>query len=187
MVTKAFLKKCILRVSVPLLPLSIGFLAVGITLLLLGSLSVPRFVFSVPALVSGCFLWYAGMYLKNRARFFFAATFLALAGCLLFFIDTGLVQLRLPTAWPLLMLFVGCAFSVSGYLNYRKLHAVYIAPAFVFAGLGFFFLLFTSRVITLSFTAVVIWWFPLLLLPSILSVAIWVFRKGKKGDRESDE
>ena len=84
MVTKAFLKKCILRVSVPLLPLSIGFLAVGITLLLLGSLSVPRFVFSVPALVSGCFLWYAGMYLKNRARFFFAATFLALAGCLLY-------------------------------------------------------------------------------------------------------
>ena len=85
------------------------------------------------------------------------------------------------------MLFVGCAFSVSGYLNYRKMHAVYIAPAFVFAGLGFFFLLFTTRVITLSFTAVVIWWFPLLLLPSILSVAIWVFRKGKKGDRESDE
>jgi len=184
--TKAFLKKIILRVSVPLLPLSTGFLAVGITLLLLGNYQIPRYLFSLPALVSGGLLWYAGMFLKNRTRFLFAATFLILAGGLLFFIDIGVVSVSLPVVWPLLMLFVGIAFSVSGYLGSGKLHAVYVAPALVFAGLGFFFLLFTTRVITLSFTAVVLWWFPLLCLPSILSFIIWVFRKGHK-DRVGDE
>ncbi len=186
MSNKAFLKRFVLLVSVPLLPLSIGFLAVGITLFMLGNLPVPRFFFSIPTIVSGIVLWYAGLYLENRMRFFFAGAFLVLTGALLVLIDIGIVRVHLPSVWPVLMLFVGISFSAAGFLNYRKLLAVYLAPAFVFAGLGFFFLLFTTRVIKISFTTVVLWWFPFLLIPSLISFIVWVFQKGRK-DRAGDE
>lgn len=186
MSNKAFLKRFVLLVSVPLLPLSIGFLAVGITLFMLGNLPVPRFFFSLPTIVSGIVLLYAGLYLENRIRFFFASIFLFLTGALLFLIDIGTIRVHLPSVWPVLMLFVGISFSAAGFINYRRLLAVYLAPAFVFAGLGFFFLLFTTHVITISFTTVVLWWFPFLLIPSLLSFIIWVFQKGRK-DRAGDE
>lgn len=186
MSTKAFLTRCILLVSVPLLPLSVGFVVVGITLSMLGNVAIPRFVISVPAILSGLLLMSAGLCLKSRMRFHFAATFLILTGTLLFLIDIRTLNIDLPSIWPILMLFLGISFSVSGYLSSRKLLAVYIAPAIAFAGLGFIFLLFTTHVIRLSFTAVVLWWFPILLVPSVLSFIIWVFRKGRK-DQAGDD
>lgn len=186
MSTKDFLEKCILLVSVPLLPLSVGFVVVGITLIMLGNVSVSHFVISIPAILSGLLLMAAGLCLKNRMRFLFTATFLILTGTLLFLIDVHTVNIDLPAVWPILMLFLGISFTVSGYLSSRKILAVYVAPAIVFAGLGFIFLLFTTRVIRLSFTAVVLWWFPLLLIPSVLSFIVWVFQKGRK-DQAGDE
>lgn len=186
MSTKALIKRIVLLVSIPLLPVSIGFLAVGITLMMLGSMRIPGFVFSVPTVLSGLLIGYAGLCLKYRMRFMFAATFLVLSGALLLFLDLFPSGVDLPSIWPVLMLFLGISFLVAGYLNYRSLHAVYVAPAFAFAGLGFFFLLFSTHVIRLSLTAIVLWWFPLLLVPSILVFVVWVFRKGRKDQVDND-
>ena len=41
MSTKELFKRVVLLVSIPLLPISIGFLAVGITLMMLGSVRIP--------------------------------------------------------------------------------------------------------------------------------------------------
>lgn len=179
MSTKELFKRVVLLVSIPLLPISIGFLAVGITLMMLGSVRIPGFVFSVPTLLSGVLIGYAGLCLKYRMRFMFAATFLVLSGALLLFLEFAPSGIDLPAIWPVLMLFLGISFLAAGFLNYRALHAVYVAPAFVFAVLGFFFLLFSTHVITLSLTAIVLWWFPLILVPSILVFVVWVFKKGR--------
>jgi hypothetical protein len=178
--TKELFKRVVLFVSIPLLPLSIGFLAVGITLMMLGSVRIPGFVFSVPTILSGVLIGYAGLCLKYRMRFMFAATFLILSGALLLYLDFAPSGIDLAAIWPVLMLFLGISFLAAGFLNYRSLHAVYVAPAFAFAALGFFFLLFSTHIITLSLTSIVLWWFPLLLVPSILVFVVWVFRKGRK-------
>lgn len=186
MLHKIVLKNVVLHVSVILLPLSIGFMAVGITLILLGNLDIPRFFLSIPSIGSGFLLLYAGFCLKNRMRFLFSSSFLLLTGGLFLFRDLGLLYITTSVIWPLLMLFIGISFSVSGAVYYRKLHPVYIAPAFAFAGLGFVFLLFSTSIIRVSIRSLVLWWLPLLLLPSIISFSIWLFRKNRK-DKDENE
>jgi hypothetical protein len=182
---KSVLKKWTLRVSAILLPLSIGLIVVVITLMMLGDLRLPRFVLSCIAFLCGSVMWYAGILLKNRARFFFAATFLVLTGIMMLILDAGFISVSLPVVWPLFMIFVGIAFLVSGVIRYRKLHAMYLTPALAFLGLGILFLLFSTHLIQLSLIRVVLWAFPIVFLPLAVTLIIWFARKGS-GNRESD-
>jgi predicted MFS family arabinose efflux permease len=75
------------------------------------------------------------------------------------------------------MLFFAIAFAVAGYLHYKRLHPLYVVPAFVFAGVGFLFLLFSTDIIHLSLITVALWWFPLLCLPALVSCIIWAAKK----------
>lgn len=175
--TKELVKIWILRLSAILLPVSMGFTVVAITLLMLGNLRMPRFSMSFLSLITGIILWYAGILLKNRVRFFFAATFLLLTSVLLFFIDFNFMYILLPVVWPILMVFVAISFTVSGFLCYHKLHAMYIVLSLAFSGLGVLFFLFSSKLITLSFITVVLWWFPVLFLLSVISLVIWLFQR----------
>lgn len=183
---KARLKKWIIKFSSLLLPVSVGFIVVSLTLVLLGDLQMPRFVLAVSALIPGAILWYAGMLLKNRARFYFAATFLILTGCLLLVLDVYPYSIPLPVIWPLLMLIIALSFISSGFLRYRKVHAIYIVPAVAFSILGFIFLLFTTKVITVSFISVALWWFPLFFLPAASAFVLWLFQKSHIS-RDSNE
>ena len=186
MSSKALFKKLILRFSAILLPLSIGFTVVVVTLLLIGDIQVPRFVLCTISLAVGMLLWYAGSILKNRARFFFASSFLLLTGILLLAIDLNPRFFQMPVVWPLLMLFIAISFIVSGFLRFRKAHALYIVPAVAFSSLGFVFLLFSTNIISISLTSVALWWFPLFLLPSLSAFIIWLFRR-KHGGRVHNE
>jgi hypothetical protein len=176
----------ILRFSAILLPLSIGFTVVVITLLLLGNFVVPRFILCGISLVSGSFLWYAGSLLNNRLRFFFASTFLLFTGVLLLIIDLNPTFLPLPVIWPLLMLFIAISFIVSGFFHYRRALAMFIVPAVAFSCLGFIFLLFSTKVIPISLTSVALWWFPLFFLPSLTAFIIWLFHQ-KHTDKSTHE
>lgn len=167
----------ILRISVIYLPLSMGFIAVSITLLLLGNYQMQPFTVSLVALASGVFLWFSGMIIHNRARFFFSATFLFLTGILLLLLDFDILAIPARGIWPLLMLFVGSAFTVSGYLHYRKAHAMYIVPSLAFSALGFIFLLFSTDVISVSLRSLVLWWLPLLFIPSLVSLLVWIIQR----------
>ncbi|HHU36084.1 MAG TPA: hypothetical protein GXZ47_02525 [Treponema sp.] len=171
--------KFILRFSAVFLPLSMGFVAVSITLVLLGNYRMHPFTISLVALVSGVFLWISGMIIHKRARFFFAATFLFLTGILLLLLDFNVLDFPARGIWPLLMLFVGTAFTVSGYLHYRKIHAMYIVPSLVFSVLGFVFLLFSTDIITFSLRSLVMWWLPLLFIPSLVSLIVWLIQRKK--------
>lgn len=176
----------VLRFSVVFIPLVMGFVIVSTTLLMLGNYRVPPFIGGATSLLSGILLWYCGMIIKNRARFFFSATFLVLTGLLLIVLDLDLVLLTARETWPILMLFVGTAFTVSGYLHYRKFHARYIVPSLVFSTLGFVFLLFTTDIIAVSLRSVVLWWFPLLFIPSLVSLVVWIIQKRRAPGTEND-
>lgn len=177
MSTKQTIKRWILRVSAIALPLGIGFLVVVLTLLMLTDIHFPRFSVSPFAIACGLLFWYSAPFLRNRLRFSFAASMLTLTGLLFLFLDFGLVKMPVHGVWPFLMLFVGMSFLVSGSLEYRKAHAVYIVPALAFFVLGGVFLLFSTDIIPLSIMSFVFLWFLLLILPTLISVLIWVSRR----------
>jgi hypothetical protein len=178
---KNLLKKWIMRVSAVFLPVSIGLIVVAITLLMLGDLHLPRFCLTILSFAFCALLWYSGVNLGNRARFFFAATFLFLTGILTFVIDIGLVTVSFSAVWPFLMMFVGVSFFVSGAIRYRRLHSMYIAPGLAFLGLGILFLLFSFHLIPLSLSTAVLWGFPVFLLPLGVAFIIWFVRKISHG------
>ncbi len=187
MSTKDFIKKLIISCSHILLPASIGFTVVVITLLMLGNLEMPRFMLSGVTFFAGAMLLYAGIQLKNRIRFFFTATFLLLVSILfLILIDLRLVYVPLPMIWPLLMFFIAMSFLISGFFKFRKIQATYIVLAAAFSSLGFVFLLFTTKIITVSFKSIALWWFPLFLLPYVFAFIVWLFQR-KKSAKDFDE
>jgi hypothetical protein len=173
---KSILKKWILRISAVILPVSIVFVAVSVTLLMLGDFRLPSV--SVPAVcfVSAALIWYAAFQMQNRARFSFAATFLTLTGLFLFLIESRPATLSLRLLWPVVMCLVGISFFVSGIFRYRRFHVVFMAPAITFCALGFVFLLFSTHFIQFAFIPVFLWWFPLLLLP-VIGFFIWFVKK----------
>lgn len=175
-------KRIFLSLSAIFLPVSVGFIAVMVTLMMVLNRQLFPFIVPLISLVSSVLLGWAGMQYGNRVRFHFAACFLFLTGSLLLLLDLGWITIPLPGIWPFLMLFVGCSFMYSGYLKKRQLHPSYIVPAIAFTGLGFVFLLFSTEIITVSFISVALWWFPLLLLPTGISVLIWLFHRNKKPD-----
>ena len=176
----------LLRFSVVFIPLVMGFVVVLTTLFMLGDFRFSPFAGAVCSLVSGVLFWYLGILIKNRARFFFSATFLFLTGILLLLLDMNIVQLSVRETWPLLMLFIGSAFTVSGYMHYRKPHAMYIVPSLVFSTLGFVFLLFSTDIIGVPLRSVMLWWFPLLFIPSLVSLLVWIFQR-KRVDGSGNE
>ncbi len=182
----AFVNRLLLRVSVILLPVSIALVAVAVTLLMLTDVTIPRLSISLIALFSAALLWWAGILIQIRTRFFFASVFLFLTGILFFILDFQLLHVPSRAVWPLEMLFIGCAFVVSGFIQYGRFHVIYMAPAIVFSALGFLFLLFSTEVISVSFASVVLWWFPILLIPSLASLFIWIFRRGKADEADNE-
>jgi len=171
------IRKLALRLSWILLPLGIGVFSVGLTLTLLGSGRFPIYALSLCSLVLGFLLWNAGVALGHRRRFYFSATFLVLTGIFLFFMKAGIITLPHRAVWPFLMLFLGIAFLVAGHARLDGFHPAYFVLAVAFAGLGFLFLLFTTDIIPFSLGSVVLWWSPIIFLPAILSVTIWLFRR----------
>jgi hypothetical protein len=182
---KSFLKKWLLRVSSVVLPVSIVFVAVSLTLLMLGDFRLPPFVLSAVCFASAAFIWFAAFQMLNRARFSFAATFLTLTGVFLLLVDIRSITLSLRLIWPIIMFFVGISFFVAGLFRYRRLHAVFMAPAVVFCALGLVFLLFSTHFLQFSFIPAFLWWFPFLLLP-VIAFFIWFVRK-HAGDRDAKE
>lgn len=176
--------KLAVRISAALLPLSVGFLAVAITLLMLIDYSFPRFMVACAALIPGLVLLRVGMVVSHQSRFYFAATFLVLTGLLFLCIDLGLCPVRFSAVWPTLMLFTGMSFLSSGYLRHRKLEISYLVPAIAFTLLGFLFMLFSTRMVRVSFTTVVLWWSPIVFLPMCISLVIWLFRR--RGGHEGE-
>ncbi len=186
MSTRELLKKWILRLSVVLLPVSTSFTVVAVTFLMLGDLEMIPFTFSLLVLVSGGILLYAAVILKRHTLFFFAATFLVLTGILLICIDLDILVVPLRLIWPLLMLFIAVSFTVAGYFRYRRMKAMYLAPSIAFFALGLVFLLFSTKVINSSLTAITLWWFPLFVASFLISVLIWLFRN-KFASRDADD
>lgn len=169
----------VLRVSGLILPLSVGVFAVTLTLSLLGSRLLPLYTFLCISLVFGLLLWYAGYILGHKRRFYFAATFLLLTAALLAVMQWGLISLPGRAIWPFLTLFVGISFMVSGHFRFDRIYPSYAVLAVAFTGLGFIFLLFSTDIIPVSLGSAVLWWSPVIFLPLVISVALWMYRRNK--------
>jgi len=174
---KGLVSQVLLRLSVVVLPSSIGFLAVVITLMTLLNRHLFYMVLPLVSIACGLFLAWSGHYFEDRFRFHFSASFLLLSGFLLLLLDLGLFSIPLPSVWPFLMLFVGLSFMISGMIRYRRAHPMFIVPAFFFFALGFLFLLFSTDIIHVSLVSLALWWLPLLLVPTIVSFLLWLFRR----------
>lgn len=159
------------------LPVSLGIVIIFTTLYLLGLFRLPRYILPLFSALSSVVLWYAAVLIRTRARFFFGAVFTLLSAALLFLLDSKILVLSPSAGWPFIMLFVGAAFMVSGYLGYNRLHVNYIIPALAFTALGFVFLLFSTDIVRVSLISVVLWWFPVLFLPFLTALILWLFRR----------
>lgn len=177
MSTKELIKRLFLRVSAILLPVSLGAIIVAMTIAVVGDIHFPRFTISLFSLASGIVLAFAGSIIRTRLRFFFGASLLCLLGAFFLFIDVGAIAMPLPGIWPFFMLFTALSFMIAGILVYRALHPTYLVPSLAFAALGLIFLLFSTNIIPFSITSLVMWWFPLLALPGLVSLIIWISQR----------
>ncbi|ULQ60373.1 hypothetical protein K7I13_03435 [Brucepastera parasyntrophica] len=147
---KPRMTKFILRSSAILLPFSMTFIVVLITLYMLMDTNLPRFVLPTITLVLGLLLWATGIILRTRSRFFFAASFHILTAYLLFLDDLGIFGMHSSLLWPFLVIFTGLSFFVAGNMHYGKPHPMYITISVAFFVLGLVFLIFASDIMNVS-------------------------------------
>lgn len=173
------LRKLALRISWILIPLAVGIVVVALTLMFLGGRHLPSYAMLSLTFVFGAVMWYFGYLLGHRRRFYFAATFMFLTAGLLLLLEIGMLSLPPRNVWPFLTLFIGISFMVAGHVRFDRFHPAYAVPAVAFTGLGFLFLLFSTDIIPFSFGSVVLWWSPVIFLPMVISVVLWLYRRNK--------
>jgi len=109
---------------------------------------------------------------KRTIHIFFAC-FLILVGLFLFFSSLGIIPITLAQGWPLLSVFAGLALLPAGWGHYRAFRYTYLIPALAFVILGCVLLIFSLKIVSFSFKAFIINWWPLLLvLAGILLVLL---------------
>ncbi len=183
----ALIKKYFLRISAILLPAGTGVIAVGVTLMMVFAFTTRPFVLPVICLIFGNMSLYVAVLEKRRARFYFTGTFLLLLGLLTLLVDYGVLELTLTKLWPMLVMFIGLSLIPAGINRYHRLHPIYIVPTTVFIVLGLFFLLFSTDIIKAPLASVAAWWFPLLLLPVLGVVLLWLHQQRKAAAASGSE
>jgi hypothetical protein len=132
---------------------------------LLGSLAdtsrlsvLAAFVFVV---IGGLFAVFA-IKLNKRSVYLFFAAFFLLIGFFLFLMALKVLSFSLSQSWPFLSVFAGLALIPAGWHHYGIIKGRYVVPALAFVALGCFLLIFSFKMIPLSFKQFVLSWWPLI-------------------------
>ena len=80
------------------------------------------------------------------------------------FMDLGFLGYGMEELWPVFSIIFGISLIPAGLYKMKRVKSIYLFPAILFILLGILFLLFSAQVIKVSFSKIMVYTFPLLLL-----------------------
>ncbi len=108
----------------------------------------------------------------------FAGTFFIFNGILSFFAESPFFELSFNQIWPFVIINTGLSLIPYQIAKFKKLKSNYLFPAILFVGLGIIFLLFSMKIIPISFTNFIKTWWPLVLIfMGIVLIATFIMLK----------
>jgi len=135
--------------------------------------------FSFLLVVIGAFCAMLAIKLNKRSSYLFFASLLMMAGIFLFLSALGIISLPFSRAWPLLSVFSGFALLPAGWRRYGALRKRYIVSSIAFVVLGCALMVFSLRMVPVSFSQFVQEWWPLLLVLGGLTLVLISLGSGK--------
>ena len=166
------------------------FVVVGGTLLLrtLGKLSGVLPFWPVLLLVFGLYLLYRVYILGGSESLVFLGIFSVQAGALLLLLNADLMgDLYFRNLWPFFMLFAGVALLIYG-LKRKGAHRVrYLIPALSIILLSFVFLLFSTGFVRVSLKAILVQFWPLILVLCGVFLILFDFFRNKIHSKKAED
>lgn len=137
-----------------LLAAGLVLVIIGIFLCVHASTSAVK-VFAMRPVILICFgavfLFLALAFMQNFVFIFFGLSFL-LSGVLMLLLETKIIPLSLKELWPVLVIICGISLFPAGFYKMKRVRTVYLFPAITLVVLGVLFLMFSLRVIKISFS-----------------------------------
>lgn len=99
----------------------------------------------------GAIIFYLSLVTFKLSVLFFTGLFLCLNGCLFMILCSKIFPLGMKELWPLSIILCGFCLFLTGYARYRHVRSSYFYPSILIDVLGVFFLLFSLKVIKVSF------------------------------------
>lgn len=166
-------------------------LAVGFLLILAGLFLISYFasgfaveipVFSIATMILGAALFYITLVWLKWASTFFAGLYIFACGLLFMFIDFNVVEYGLNYLWPLFSVFGGICLILTCIFKHGKIRSVYFLPSLILIAMGGIFLLFSFRIIRLSFVGFFSKWFPFILIFfGAILVGVFIYQQKLRG------
>ncbi|MBQ4378484.1 MAG: hypothetical protein II821_04735 [Treponema sp.] len=170
------------KITVPVLNI---LLAAGVVLVLAGLLLFSKFsaglgvelpTSSIITMIFGAVIFYLAMTFIHWAILFFLGLQVFCIGLCATFVLTGVLPLGIENLWPIVVLLSGICLLLTCIFKHRKVRGVYLFPTILIEALGFIFLMFSLRVIKVSFSQFISKWGPLILIiagASLIGVFLW--------------
>ncbi len=112
----------------------------------------------------------------------YAGTFFVLNGILSFFVESEFFEITLAQLWPIIIINTGLSFIPYQLFKFKKFKSSFLFPAILFICLGIIFLLFSLKVIPISFSSFIKFWWPLIfVIVGIALIVTFVILKTSKG------
>jgi hypothetical protein len=165
-------------------------LALAGSLFLLSSLAVVvnlPIVVSIIIIIIGGLLMVLTIKLKKSSVFLFIAIFQLSIGVylLLLFSRIFAPAFTFAASWPLISILAGVSLFPSGWRHYRAVKFFYAIPALAFVVLGGVLLLFSTRLVAISFKQFMLRWWPLIIIIAGVFLIVLSFFGGK-GQHQAD-
>ena len=120
------------------------------------------------------FLFSSLAFTGNSVSLFFGLFFL-LMGIVLLLVDSGILPYGFSRMWPTIMIAAALSLFPAGLYRARRVRTVYLFPAIMMLLLGIVFLLFSLRIIPVSFREVAARCWPLLFIVVGFSLVATLF------------
>ncbi len=172
------------KITVPVLNLILAF---GLVCILAGAflfsvfaseICTPVSPTSVFVMILGAAIFYFSMVFLHWASFFFAGMSLFFMGLTSMLISAKFFPYGIDVLWPVDLCWCGICLILTCVFKHKKVRGVYLFPSSLLLFLGCFFLLFSLRVIKISFMQFMSRCFPfILILFGGFLVAVFFYQK----------
>lgn len=120
-------------------------------------------------------------FLKLPTLIYFG-TFFVLNGILSFFVESEFFEITLAQLWPIVIINTGLSFIPYQLFKFKKFKSSFLFPAILFICLGIIFLLFSLKIIPISFSSFIRLWWPLIfVIVGIALIVTFIVLKTSKG------
>lgn len=181
------MKRLVIRTPRKMLIIGAVFLVFGASLLLrtTGYVEGTFALWPLALVLFGMYLLYRVYFRNGYESNVFSGLFLILAGAFLLLSNTGLFDAEFRHIWPLFMLFAGISLFFYGLKKEGTAKMRMLIPSASIIILSLVFMLFSLRIVSMSFRRFVIMWWPALLVFAGAVLVVLDLVNGRLGRRKN--